>query len=59
MDASSEIRVTLSDDLMRHLRLESQERNIPLRWLVAGLICDTMEARKRPYGPLRKARVAG
>ncbi|HKM54263.1 MAG: hypothetical protein ACLP7Q_16890 [Isosphaeraceae bacterium] len=58
MDASPEIRVTLSDELMKRFRLESQERNVPLRWLVAGLVCDTLEAQKRPYDSLRKARVA-
>ena len=58
MDASPEIRVTLSDELMKRFRLESQERNVPLRWLVAGLVCDTLEAQKRPYNLLRKAQVA-
>jgi hypothetical protein len=58
MDASPEIRVTLSDELMKRFRLESQERNVPLRWLVAGLVCDTLEAQKRPYDLLRKAQVA-
>ncbi len=59
MDASPEIRVTLSDELMKRLLLESQEQQVPLRWLVAGLVCDTLEAQKRPYHSSRKARVAG
>lgn len=59
MDASSEIQVTLSDELMKRLRLESQERHVPLRWLVAGLVCDTLEAQIRPCYSPRNARVAG
>jgi hypothetical protein len=59
MDASPEIRVTLSDELMKHLRLESQVRQVPLQWLVAGLVCDTLEAQKHSCHMSRKARVAG
>ena len=59
MVASPEIQVTLSDELMKRLRLESKERGVSLRWLVAGLVCDTLDAQKRPYPPLRKVRVAG
>jgi|GEM_PF-1495124 len=44
VDASPQVRVTLSDDLLCHLRRVAQEKHIPLRWLVAGLVCDTMEA---------------
>ena len=43
MDASPSIRVVLSDDLLSHLRKVAQEKHVPLRWLVAGLICDTLE----------------
>jgi hypothetical protein len=43
MDASPEIRVTLSGELLRHLRELSIQKRIPLRWLVAGLVCDTFE----------------
>ena len=43
MDASPSIQVVLSDDLLSHLRKVAQEKHIPLRWLVAGLICDTLE----------------
>ena len=42
-DTSSQVRITLSDDLLCHLRRVAQEKHIPLRWLVAGLICDTLE----------------
>ena len=43
MDASPSIQVVLSEDLLSHLRRVAQEKHIPLRWLVAGLICDTLE----------------
>ena len=43
MDASPSIQVVLSDDLLSHLRKVAQEKHVPLRWLVAGLICDTLE----------------
>lgn len=43
MDANSEIRVTLSDELLKQLRKEAESRHVPLRWLVAGLVCDTFE----------------
>jgi hypothetical protein len=39
----SEIAVTLSDELISHLRQQAQRLHVPLRWLVASLICDTLE----------------
>jgi hypothetical protein len=48
MKTSPEIVVTLSDELMQSLRAQSQELKIPLRWLVAGLVCDTMETAEQP-----------
>jgi hypothetical protein len=36
--------VTLSGDLLNHLRRVAQQEHVPLRWLVAGLVCDTFEA---------------
>jgi hypothetical protein len=44
MDVSPHILVVLSDDLLSHLRKVAQEQHIPLRWLVAGLVCDTFES---------------
>ena len=44
MDANPSILVVLSDDLLSHLRRIAQEKHIPLRWLVAGLVCDTCES---------------
>lgn len=46
MDASPEVFVTLSDDLLVHLRKLARELRVPLRWLVAGLVCDTFESEK-------------
>jgi hypothetical protein len=43
MDANSKITVVLSDDLLCHLRRVAQQQRIPLRWLVAGLVFDTVE----------------
>jgi len=44
MDASPILLVVLSDDLLCHLRRVAQKKHIPLRWLVAGLVCDTFES---------------
>ena len=44
MDASPEVFVTLSDELLAHLKKLAREMHVPLRWLVAGLICDTFES---------------
>ena len=35
--------MTLSEDLLNHLRRVAQQEHVPLRWLVAGLVCDTLE----------------
>jgi hypothetical protein len=59
MNANSSFQVVLSDDLLSHLRRAAQEKHVPLRWLVAGLICDTLETtnkmpqRTTPQGPSR------
>jgi hypothetical protein len=39
-----QVRVTLSDALLNHLRQTAQQKHVPLRWLVAGLVCDTMRS---------------
>ena len=39
-----QVRVTLSDDLLNHLRRVAQQEHVPLRWLIAGLVYDTFEA---------------
>jgi hypothetical protein len=48
MKTHSEIAVTLSDELLETLRAHSQELNIPLKWLVAGLVCDTIDQVEQP-----------
>ncbi len=48
MKTSPEIHVTLSDELMESLRTQSQEQKIPLKWLVAGLVCDTIDPGEPP-----------
>ena len=42
MDPSTTISVTLSDDLLDHLRQRAHSEQVPLHWLVAGLVCDTI-----------------
>ena len=39
--------VTLSADLLKQLRKEAREQQVSLRWLVAGLVCDTLETGRR------------
>lgn len=43
MKATPEVRVTLSDELLRHLRRRASELEIPIEWLVAALVCDTFD----------------
>ena len=47
MNATSQVMVTLSADLLKQLRKEAREQHVSLRWLVAGLVCDTMETGRR------------
>ncbi len=59
MKTHSEIVVTLSDELLASLRAQSQELKIPLKWLVAGLVCDTFEPAEQPLEPTDAARRRG
>lgn len=43
MNVETEVAVTLSFELLRHLRAESRRLRVPLEWLVAGLVCDSMD----------------
>lgn len=43
MNARTELAVTLSDDLYDHLCDEARRLGIPLEWLVASLVVDTIE----------------
>jgi hypothetical protein len=36
--------VTLSADLLRHLRSEARRLGLPIEWLVASMILDTVES---------------
>jgi len=48
MKSNSEIRVTLSDELFDQLRLQAQRLHVPLKWLVASLVCDIFETYAEP-----------
>lgn len=52
MNTATELSVTLSMDLLRHLRNESRRLEIPLEWLVAGLVCDSVDEGKLNVPPL-------
>ncbi len=38
-----ELAVTLPLDLLRHLRAESRRLEVPLEWLIAAVVVETME----------------
>ena len=42
MTKTSEVRVTLSAELWKQFRHHAAETGVPLEWLVAGLVCDTL-----------------
>ncbi len=44
----SEVAVTLSADLYDHLATESRRLSVPLEWLVASIVADTMEDEEQP-----------
>ncbi len=48
MNADSELTVTLSDDLFEHLSDEAARLGIPLQWLVASIVVDTMDEDDEP-----------
>lgn len=43
MDATTELEVTLSAELYRRLRREARRLGVPLRYLVASVVLDTLE----------------
>ncbi len=43
MTPNSEVAVTLSEKMLGHMRVRATALRIPLKWLVAGLVCDTIE----------------
>ncbi len=49
------ITVTLSAELLGHLRGLATSLEVPFEWLVAGIVCDTIETtpQKNPASPGR------
>ena len=43
MKPATELAVTLSPALFRHLAAEARRLDLPLQWLVAALVADTLE----------------
>jgi hypothetical protein len=43
MTKPSEISVSVSGKLLSQLRVRAAELEVPVQWLVAGLVCDTVE----------------
>lgn len=46
MGTSSELAVTLSAELYNHLRKEAVTLGIPMEWLIASMVVDSMEQNK-------------
>lgn len=44
MTHGSEVSVTLTAELYRRLKAESRALEVPLEWLVASLVVDTIES---------------
>jgi hypothetical protein len=53
MTKMSEVHVTLSPELWKQFRQCAAETRVPLKWLVAGLVCDTLKAPTRTMGSQR------
>jgi hypothetical protein len=45
MNTKTELSVTLSPELYEHLRAEAVRLDVPLQWLVASMVVDTVEER--------------
>lgn len=43
MKSKTELAVTLSPELYEHLRAEAVRLHVPLQWLVASMVVDTVE----------------
>jgi hypothetical protein len=43
-----EIRVTLSDELLEVLQTRARLLRVPLRWVIASMVCDTIEVADIP-----------
>ena len=44
MKAKSVFSVTLSDDHFNRLQSEARTLHVPVKWLVASLVCDTFDS---------------
>ena len=44
MRPASEVVVTLTPSLWSELRRQAAALDVPIEWLIAGLVCDTVEA---------------
>jgi hypothetical protein len=44
MNSTSEFRVRLSSEMWRQFCRQSSELDVPIDWLVAALVCDTIES---------------
>lgn len=44
MTTTPDVDVTLSPDLLLRLRAEARDLGVPLQWLVASLIVDTVDS---------------
>lgn len=47
MNAKSEVSVTLSTELYERLNAEATALGLPLEWLVASLVVDTLDGDRR------------
>jgi hypothetical protein len=43
MRPSSEVPVSISGKLLSRLRVRAAELEVPVKWLVVGLVCDSVE----------------
>jgi hypothetical protein len=59
MSTRSEIMVTLSDELLDALQSQARLLRVPLRWMVASLVCDTIEMAGVPIPLAADARLPG
>ncbi len=51
-----DVEVTLSSELLRHLRAEARALGVSIRWLIASMVVDTVDSvetgKPNPPGPV-------
>jgi hypothetical protein len=52
MSVETDFAVTLSAALWKHLRSEAARLGVPLEWLVASLVVDTLDGSEEPMPAL-------